>query len=175
MSIEVHEYDPAWPDHARAAIAELRAAHPGVFAEIEHVGSTAVPGLPAKPVIDLMAAVPSLDAAPGEVGGGYALIETGMPERRFYRREPSASGSTPAVHLHVVTEDSWATRNERILRDHLLSHPAARDEYGLLKRELAGQDLDGPAYTRAKTELIQRLVDAARTERSLPLVSVWEE
>ncbi|WP_433219980.1 GrpB family protein [Dactylosporangium sp. CS-047395] len=172
MSIEVHEYDPAWPDHARAVIAELRAAHPGVFSAIEHVGSTAVPGLPAKPVIDLMAAVPSLDAAPQEVGDGYVLIETGMPERLFFRREPIAG---PAVHLHVVTEDSWGTRNERILRDHLLQHPADRDEYGQLKLALADENLDGAAYTRAKTELIQRLVDAARTDRSLPLVSVWEE
>jgi GrpB-like predicted nucleotidyltransferase (UPF0157 family) len=172
MSITVVDHDPAWPDRARAAIAELRAAHPGVFAAVEHVGSTAVPGLPAKPVLDLMAAVGTL-AAVGEPGLGYTLIETGMPGRLFYRREPG--DDTPAVHLHLVTEASWAARNERLLRDHLLRHPADRDEYGRLKRSLAAAGHDGDAYTRAKTALIQRLVDAARTERGLPLGPVWEE
>ncbi|MEU7868985.1 GrpB family protein [Dactylosporangium sp. NPDC049140] len=171
MSIEVHDHDPAWPARAGAAIAELRDAHPGVFAVIEHVGSTAVPGLPAKPVIDLMAAVAALDAVPG-IGLGYAPIETGMPERLFYRREP---GAGPAVHLHIVTAASWPTRNERLLRDHLLAHAAARAEYGRLKQGLAAAGSDGDSYTRAKTGLIQRLVDAARRERGLPLVSVWEE
>ncbi|WP_433607036.1 GrpB family protein [Dactylosporangium sp. CA-139114] len=318
MSIEVHAYDPAWPSFAAAAITELQTAHPGVFTVIEHLGSTAVPGLPAKPVIDLMAAVDTLAAVP-DPGLGYTLIETGMPERLFYRREPTpaparvendseakptpaptpaflpapasvpASASVPApvsvptssrsavaaadpaarpatasalpapadhrddrpaasepagqpatpagqpataaaptqraaepgnaesnaaesnnaepgnaepgnaepgkarrgkaeaaerqhpdpaerpaVHLHIVTTESWPTRNERLLRDHLLRHPAARDEYGRLKQSLAATNPDGDTYTRAKTDLIQRLVDAARTERGLPLQPVWE-
>ncbi|WP_433087707.1 GrpB family protein [Dactylosporangium sp. CA-052675] len=251
MSIEVHPYDPAWPQFAAAAITELHTAHPGVFTAIEHLGSTAVPGLPAKPVIDLMAAVDALAAVP-DPGLGYTLIETGMPERLFYRREPApapgrvetdseakpapapvltsatttaspapaghridrpiapepagqpATGAAPnqvaaaepndaepgkagaakrqhrdpaerpAVHLHIVTTASWPTRNERLLRDHLLRHPAARDEYGRLKQSLAATNPDGDTYTRAKTDLIQRLVDAARTERGLPLQPVWE-
>ena len=114
----------------------------------------------------------TLGDVPG-IGLGYALIETGMPERLFYRREPDGR---PAVHLHIVTTASWDLRNERLLRDHLRLHPADRDEYGQLKRRLA-MDVghDGDAYTRAKTALVQRLVDAARRERGLPLVSVWEE
>jgi GrpB-like predicted nucleotidyltransferase (UPF0157 family) len=58
--IELAEYDPAWPARAKAATAELRGALPGVFTQIEHIGSTAVPGLAAKPVIDLMAATDDL-------------------------------------------------------------------------------------------------------------------
>ncbi|GAA3455590.1 hypothetical protein GCM10018962_74230 [Dactylosporangium matsuzakiense] len=190
MVIYVDEYDPAWPAHAQAAIAELQAAHPGLFTAVEHVGSTAIPGLPAKPVIDLMAAVAVLGAAP-EIGLGYALVDTGMPQRYFYRREAgpgagrdggaSASGAGASggralpVHLHVVSLASWETRNERLLRNFLGRHPAARDEYGRLKQRLAAAGHDGDSYTRGKTGLIQRFVDAARDELGLARVSVWEE
>ncbi len=175
MSIEIHDHDPGWPALAGRAADELHAAVPGLFEAVEHVGSTAVPGLAAKPVIDLMAATPALDAvtAVDDVLGrlGYRRLETGMPERLFYRRE----GEPAAYHLHVVTTASWDTRNERLLRDHLLRHPADRDAYGALKRELAAAGHDGDAYTRAKTALIQRMVDAARADRGLPRVDVWED
>lgn len=156
---------------ARRAIDEVSAALPGRLSAIEHIGSTAVPGLPAKPIIDLMAAAPSLDAVMAAddalAGLGYRRVDNGMPDRLFYHRE--------GYHLHVVTAASWATRNQRLLRDHLRQHPADRDAYGRLKRELAASGGDRDAYTRAKTALIQRLVDAARTARGLPLVDVWEE
>ncbi|GAA3244235.1 GrpB family protein [Dactylosporangium siamense] len=172
MTIEVRDHDPGWPSAARRAIEELAAALPGA---VEHVGSTAVPGLAAKPVIDLMAATPALDAvlAVEDVlaGLGYHRLETGMRERLFYRRD----GEPVAYHLHVVTEASWDTRNERLLRDHLLQEPADREAYGALKRELAAAGHDGDTYTRAKTALIQRMVDAARERRGLPRVDVWED
>ena len=169
MVIQVSEYDPVWPELARWAIDEVLAALPGRVTAMEHIGSTAVPGLPAKPVIDLMAAVPSLDVVDDDALAvlGYRRIEPAMPERRFYRRE--------GYHLHVVTAASWDTRNQRLLRDHLRQHPADRDAYGRLKRDLAAAGDDGDAYTRAKTALIQRMVDAARAARGLPLVDVWEE
>lgn len=175
MTIEVHEYDPRWPALAREEIDAVSAALGGRIAAIEHVGSTAVPGLAAKPVIDLMAAaeaVPAVEAAEGVLSGlGYRRIDNGMPERLFYRRE----GDPAAYHLHVVPAASWDTRNQRLLRDHLREHPADRDEYARLKRQLAGAGHDGEAYTRAKTALIQRMVDAARAARGLPPVDVWEE
>jgi GrpB-like predicted nucleotidyltransferase (UPF0157 family) len=175
VTIEIRDYDPAWPDLARSAVEELTAALPGRLGEIEHVGSTAVPGLAAKPVIDLMAATEALDvvAAAADVlhGLGYRRIETGMPQRLFYRCE----GGPVAYHLHVVTAASWDTRNERLLRDHLRRHPADRDEYARLKRDLAAAGHDAEAYTRAKTALVQRMVDAARADRGLPRVDVWEE
>ncbi|MEU0554207.1 GrpB family protein [Dactylosporangium sp. NPDC006015] len=175
MLIEIHDHDPAWAAAARRAVEELTAALPGLFGAVEHVGSTAVPGLAAKPVIDLMAATVALDAVveADEVLGslGYRRLETGMRGRLFYRRD----GSPVAYHLHVVTADTWDTRNERLLRDHLLRYAADRDEYGALKRRLAGAGHDGDAYTRAKTALIQRMVDAARDARGLPRVDVWED
>jgi GrpB-like predicted nucleotidyltransferase (UPF0157 family) len=177
MGIEtVRAYDPAWPGRARQACDELRAALPGVFLEIEHVGSTAVPGLAAKPVIDLMASASTLEVmAPHTetlAGMGYRLLPGVMPNRLFYPRDDAAGRRTH--HLHVVGADTWETRNERILRDYLLTHPEAAARYGALKEELAGRLGVGDEYTKAKTALIQELVDAARTEQGLPLVNVWE-
>ncbi|WP_433825983.1 GrpB family protein [Actinoplanes sp. CA-015351] len=173
MTIEIVDYDPAWAELARHAIGEVIVALPGRVSEVEHVGSTAVPGLAAKPVIDLMAATSSLDMViAGEAHLeeiGYRRLDTGMPNRLFYRRE----GTPVAYHLHVVGADSWETRNERLLRDHLLQTPGDRDEYADLKRELA--DLDAETYTRRKTPLVQRMVDTARDLRGLPRVDVWEE
>jgi GrpB-like predicted nucleotidyltransferase (UPF0157 family) len=175
VTIEVHDYDPGWPAAARTAMDELTAALGERILRIEHIGSTAVPGLAAKPVIDLMAATAELGsvaaAEPVLTALGYRLIETGMRDRLFYRRE----GEPVAYHFHVVTESSWDDRLERLLRDHLRSHPGDRAEYARLKRALAGAGHGGDAYTRAKTPLIQRMVDDARDRRGLPRVPVWEE
>jgi len=174
VAIEIRDYDPAWPGLAGLAIEELTAALPGRLRVIEHVGSTAVPGLAAKPVIDLMAATEALDTVASveqEIFDlGYRRIEVGMPERLFYRRE----GEPVSHHLHVVTVASWDGRNERLLRDHLRRHPGDRADYARLKRELAGAGLSGDDYTRAKTALVQRMVDTARSGLGLPLVDVWE-
>ncbi|MFI7272680.1 GrpB family protein [Streptomyces sp. NPDC049879] len=178
MSIEISEYDPRWPARAALAVEELRAVAPGLFAEIEHVGSTSVPGLAAKPVIDLMACVERLDDVTPEreaaiASLGYRREDAGMPDRIFFPRDDAAGVRTH--HLHVVLLDGWPTRNQRLLRDHLRAHPEAAGEYAALKRGLAAGESDGMAYTRGKTALIQRLVDRERAARGLPLVSVWEE
>ncbi|MCP2323201.1 GrpB-like predicted nucleotidyltransferase (UPF0157 family) [Hamadaea flava] len=149
---------------------ELRTALPDTILELEHIGSTAVPGLAAKPVIDLMAAVVSLDTVEGATLGrlGYRRHFNGMEDRLLYVRERDER----RTHiLHVVTSASWPTRNQRILRDYLREHPADADRYAQLKREIAGL----PGYSGRKTALIQELTDGARAERGLPSVPVWEK
>ncbi|MDG4823859.1 GrpB family protein [Asanoa sp. WMMD1127] len=173
--IEVQDYDPVWPSYAARAIDEVRAALAGLVVAIEHIGSTAVPGLAAKPVIDLMAAAPSVPAVESASAAlaaiGFDRSEPTMPNRLFYRRE----GAPVAYHLHIVDAASWETRNQRLLRDHLRENAVDRAAYGDLKRALAASADEGDAYTKAKTALIQRMVDSARTARGLPLVNVWEE
>ncbi|MGA5304541.1 GrpB family protein [Nucisporomicrobium flavum] len=166
----IAEPDDRWSELGRQACLTLAP----LFTAVEHVGSTAVPGLAAKPVIDLMAALDELAKVndPALQSLGYRLQPTDMPARLFYRREDYDS---TAYHLHVVTAESWPTRNERLLRDHLLAYPEARDRYAALKRELMDRYGPGDAYTRGKTRLIQELTDAARAERGLPPVPVWEE
>jgi len=176
MPLEFAEYDPDWPDLASLAMAELTAALPGLFSAIEHVGSTAVPGLAAKPIIDLMAASDGLDRVVARDGDllelGYEFHDVGMPGRLFYRR---GSEHAWTHHLHVVEASTFATRNQRLLRDYLRSHPDDVARYAALKRRLAATHDDGTNYTRAKTELIQELTAKARAERGLPPARVWEE
>jgi GrpB-like predicted nucleotidyltransferase (UPF0157 family) len=168
--VTIAEPDRRWADRGRQACVVLAP----LFLAVEHVGSTAVPGLAAKPVIDLMASVDDLDAVDDDALEtlGYRMVPTDMPQRLFYRREDYDS---TAYHLHVVTAESWPVRNERLLRDYLLAHPADRDRYAALKRRLMDEFGPGDAYTYGKTTLIQELTDAARAERGLPSVPVWEE
>jgi GrpB-like predicted nucleotidyltransferase (UPF0157 family) len=172
MPIEIADYDERWPDQAEAVIQEVSGVLGDSITAIEHFGSTSVPGLAAKPIIDVMAAAERFDdVAPHiqRLGAlGYVLMDTGTWQRMWFVR----SGAV-RVHLHVVTTATWPTQNERLLRDHLRAHPADARRYADLKRTLVA--MDGDSYTRAKTELVQELVDAARTERGLPLVTVWEE
>ncbi|MFJ1460015.1 GrpB family protein [Nocardia sp. N2S4-5] len=175
MRIRVVPHDSEWPRQARVAITELTDALPGLFPEIEHMGSTAVPGLAAKPIIDLMAAAHDLDAVADRADVlaalGYRREQNGMRDRLFYPRIDAAGQRTH--HLHVVRTADWDGQNERILRDYLRDHPAAAADYAALKQALAEEISDPELYTRRKTDLIQRLVDAARAELGLPLVPVW--
>jgi len=182
MAVEhvvVVDADPGWPLIADEFMAQLQSVFPSTWEHLEHIGSTSVPGLAAKPVIDLMAATTDFDQVlqlerKALLPLGYARRETGMTGRLFYRRDPGAVPAVDlAVHLHVVPSETWSTRNERLLRDHLLSHPQDVARYGDLKRKLAGEFADPLVYTRAKAALIQELVDRARSDRGLPPVNVW--
>jgi GrpB-like predicted nucleotidyltransferase (UPF0157 family) len=161
---QIVPYDPDWPRQAAAAIAELLTVVS--FEAIEHIGSTAVPGMAAKPTIDLMAAssAASLDLE----SLGYQQHFNGMTDRLLYFRFQQER----RTHiLHVVSVESWPARNQRILRDYLRQHPDEADRYSRLKYQLA----DSADYTRAKTDLIQDLTDRARAELGLPSVAVWEK
>jgi GrpB-like predicted nucleotidyltransferase (UPF0157 family) len=171
--VEIADYDETWEVKAALARVELLALE--VFDAIEHIGSTSVPGLAAKPVIDLMAAA-DLDAVAAREHDlavlGYQRFDTGMPGRRFYFRDENGQR---AYQLHVVPPATWDTRNERMLRDYLRAHPEDARRYGDLKRRLATEHTDGTEYTKGKTELIQELTDRARAARGLPSIPVWEE
>src|SRR5215469_6089706 len=176
MPVDVIDYDAAWPALADSARAELQSALPGVFLAIEHCGSTSVPGLAAKPIIDLMAAAAEVDlvaqhdTALSELG--YHRFDTGMPGRLFYHRDLDGRRTH---HLHVVPARDFTTRNELLLRDYLRTHPEDAARYAALKRQLGAVVQTGDEYTRAKTVLIQELTDAARAERGLPSIPVWED
>ena len=110
-----------------------------MWEQLEHIGSTSVPGLAAKPVIDLMASTPHLGRVVQVENDALkplvTRMETGMSGRYCCRREPgTASVRTVAVHLHVVPTNSWAAQNQRLLRDHLLLQPESAARYGDLKR-----------------------------------------
>lgn len=165
------DYDPRWPalfEQERARIVEALA--PYVLA-VEHFGSTAVPGLAAKPTVDLMVGIFRLSDAPRCIPRMQALgyeylpeLEATLPERRFFRRGPKGAGTH---HAHMVEVGSAFWERHLLFRDHLRAHADVRDAYAQLKRELAGRHgEDREAYTDAKTPFIEAAVKKARAERA---------
>jgi GrpB-like predicted nucleotidyltransferase (UPF0157 family) len=155
--IVVVDYDPAWPaeferlrDRAAGAVGELAVA-------IEHVGSTAVPGLAAKPVIDLVIVVTPTDVRGAierlEAIGYVCLGNLGVEGREAFRVPPGEERH----HLYVSPTDSEELRAQLAFRDNLRSDPGLAADYETLKRELAQRYRDNrEGYTEAKTEFVTR-------------------
>jgi len=163
--IEVVEYDAAWP----TAFAEWRdrlvTALGSAAVRIEHVGSTSVAGLPAKPVIDIQVSVADLDDEASYVSQIEALgIQLRSRDRwhRYFRPFP---GRARDVQIHVCAAGSRWEHDHLLFRDYLRAHPDARAAYAAAKRRAAVDWRDDRlAYTDAKTAVIQEIMAAA--ERS---------
>jgi GrpB-like predicted nucleotidyltransferase (UPF0157 family) len=158
--IVVVDYDPSWPERFTALRVPLVQALAELPIAIEHVGSTAVPGLAAKPVIDIDVIVLEhhVDEAIGRLEKlGYAhLGDCGIPGREAFRRPPGAI----AHHLYVCPSTSHALANHLTVRDHLRANPADARAYGELKKRLAidfADDADG--YVEAKTAFLVGILE----------------
>ena len=161
-AIEVVDHDPAWADRFEAIRARLAPALAGIAVGIEHVGSTAVPGLAAKPIIDIDVVVADAADLPeairrlGELGYAH-LGDLGVRDREAFRRPPGSERH----NLYVCLAGGEGLRNHLALRDHLRGHPDAVRAYGDLKRRLAREAPDIDAYVVGKTELIVSLLRTA--------------
>src|SRR4029077_2808669 len=125
---------------------------------VEHVGSTAVPGLAAKPVIDIMAGVKSIDESRPSISAlttiGYCYFPY-QPEQKHWFCKPSAAFRTHHLHLVPFGSKDWYER--LAFRDYLRSNATTAKEYAELKKQLAKQyEFDREAYTEAKSPFIQR-------------------
>jgi GrpB-like predicted nucleotidyltransferase (UPF0157 family) len=161
--------DPAWPALAQAQIAALTTTlGPWLVDGVEHVGSTSVPGLAAKPVVDLMASVDDLDRA--VTGAGEQLAADGWcyvppeldlwPWRRFFVL-PDASGEYRCAHLHILPAGHARWTEQLAFRDALRADPTLVARYAELKHALAAQHgADREAYTEAKTEFVREVLAA---------------
>ena len=166
--VVIVDHDARWFKAFDEAAAELRDALRRWVVEIEHIGSTAVVGLAAKPVIDIQVGVVSLDVSHQIVAAvealGYVYVpdfERDLPNRRYFRRMSSAGRSTHHVHLVERTDHEWWDRHIRF-RDWLRAHPDDRDRYAALKRSLATEHLDDrDGYTEAKSAFIASVVERA--------------
>lgn len=170
--------DARWPENFLCEKRRLRAFLGRIADDLQHYGSTAVPGLCAKPIIDMMAPVASLEYADelgrDLAGVGYSKIDAGFFKRRFFRRK--AEGEDIAYHLHLVVSPLWPVKNELLLRDWLIQHPDVARTYQELKIKLAlefGDDM--PAYTEAKSTFLRKAVNDARLSGGLLPESDWDE
>jgi GrpB-like predicted nucleotidyltransferase (UPF0157 family) len=151
----VHEYDLTWPDRFAALAARLETALGDVMLRVEHVGSTAVPGLAAKPIIDLDVVIARVDfpEATRRLGRlGYVHEgDLGITGREAFRWPPDCERH----HLYVVAEEAAELGRHLAFRDALRADPVLRDKYAALKRSLAVQHPDDiKAYTEGKTAFI---------------------
>jgi len=156
--------DPTWPEQAGRVIARIRQAlrpHLGGDAEVSHIGSTAVPGLRAKDLLDLMLAVPTLEEADrlaetlGRVGlprrtGDWHDNARGLPGKTWPKRLHGNADPGRTVNLHIRVAGSPGWRFALLMRDHLRAVPAARDEYAAAKEQWAARYTDTASYADAK-------------------------
>ena len=164
--VHISAYDPAWP--ARFDVQRDRVTavlEPWLAAPVEHVGSTSVPGLPAKPIVDILAPVKSLGQAQHAVAPLQADGWLFWPEDpcRYYRLwflRPQPEARTH--HLHVIEHDHPQARAVLAFRDALRADPGLRAGYADLKRQLAREHRDNRnAYTNAKADFVASVVRAA--------------
>jgi GrpB-like predicted nucleotidyltransferase (UPF0157 family)/adenylate kinase family enzyme len=138
--------------------------------DIQHVGSTAVPGLSAKPVIDIMIGVRSLEEADRHCVSriqnlGYDYIqkyELELPYRRYFQKTSKTGVRTHQIHLVEIDSDWW--KRHLLFRDYLRSHPDVAKEYELLKQDLAKKHSDTNEYAHAKTAFIRKIESKARVK-----------
>ena len=172
-SIAIADYDPKWPIMYEEEKAEILSVIGHKIVAIEHIGSTAVPNLGAKPIIDIMVAVRHLSDAEEcieplkSIGYEYAPEnEIAIPERRYFQKGPSEVPNQH-LHLHMVerTSDFW--QRQLLFRDYLRTHPDVANKYYRLKKELAAKHgSNREAYTDAKTSFIESVVAQARASES---------
>jgi GrpB-like predicted nucleotidyltransferase (UPF0157 family) len=175
--IEIVDYDASWPDVFESELARLRPFFgPCPIVRVEHVGSTAVPGLAAKPIVDILVGVDDIHCvdryvAPRMESAGYdyfwrpAIGDVGPSYPWFIGRDRAARRVS---HIHVASIEDAAQWDRVVFRDYLRSHPGAAREYASLKHELASRyAADRATYTRAKSAFIlEALESAARESRA---------
>ena len=166
--VEVVPYDPGWPGEFESEARRIRSVLGAEAVAIHHYGSTGIPGLCAKPIIDILVEVrdvEAIDALNAEMEAlGYEVRgEWGFSGRRYFVKE-QAGRRTPHAHLY----QSGHPEIERCFnfRSYLLSHPDEAEAYGGLKRSLAEQfPYDARRYNEGKTRFVKRVDELARASR----------
>ena len=166
--VELVAYDPRWPSMFETEAGRLRTALTGLDLgpfRLEHFGSTAIPGIAAKPIIDIMLIAADQSRWPGVIEPirslGYVYwADNPRRDRMFFVKgmPPFGTGRTHHVHVHTP-EDARAAL---VFRDHLRRNPDAVEHYARLKRELeARHPTDREAYTEGKAEFVAEIVRGA--------------
>src|SRR3990167_5117855 len=169
--INIVQNNPEWPTYAKTEIEHIKSLFPnGLILDIQHVGSTAIPNISAKPIIDIQIAVDSLDiakiiAVPLLQKLGYEYwAENPDQARMFFAKSMPPYGEKRTHHVHIVEPSSHHWRDKIAFRDYLIKHTKTAKEYEALKNKLAvAHKFDREKYTEEKTEFINEIL--SRVER----------
>ncbi|OWA35347.1 hypothetical protein B9G55_11900 [Saccharibacillus sp. O16] len=158
MQVRLSEYTPDWPLRFEEEAEYLQAVYGDLILRFEHFGSTSVPGMKAKPVIDMMVIVRDIaevDAHnPRMVSAGYdAAGEWGIPGRRLLRK----GGEERTHHIHFYEEGNPQIVRHLVLRDYLRTHPNEVEAYSAMKEELAAVHEETSGYSPAKKAYVSDL------------------
>jgi GrpB-like predicted nucleotidyltransferase (UPF0157 family) len=170
--VAIVPYDPEWPQMFRQEKAHLLSCLPNeLIRRIEHFGSTAVPGLAAKPIIDMLVEVTSLEETKTRIvpvleAQGYDYFwrptwgDNTPPFYAWFIKRDHSGRRTHHIHMVEPDFEHW---DRLLFRDYLIAHPEIAHEYQELKIQLAnGHANDREAYTEAKTEFVVRVTERAK-------------
>ncbi len=164
--VEIVEHAPGWAGIAARLLSAIQSACAGVLLRVEHIGSTSVSGLAAKPVIDLMPVLAAFEDGARCVGPMEALGydyrgEYGIPGRHYFSGWDAETGLR--VHVHMLVEGSEPWRNHLLFRDFLRAHPSEAAAYAQVKRATAERHRnDREAYTDGKAWWVEGALERAR-------------
>jgi GrpB-like predicted nucleotidyltransferase (UPF0157 family) len=163
-TLQVVDYNSNWPQIFLQLKEWIWPAISDVAIAIEHVGSTSIPGLAAKPVIDMDIVIASRAELPAilprlERLGYRHRGDLGIEDREAFR----APEDQPAHHIYVCSQNSLALRNHIAVRDYLLTHPSDATAYSILKKELAAKFRnERPRYNEAKTDFVLSILERCK-------------
>lgn len=171
-TIVVVPYNSIWPQMYEEEAARISAVFGSELVSIHHIGSTSIPGLSAKPIIDIMLIVRSVETVdafnPAMIELGYEPKgENGISGRRYFQKGGQLKRSH---HVHAYESTSLEVKRHLDLRDYLIVHPAEAKQYGDLKKELAQKftyDIQG--YMQGKDAFVKMIIDRAAEWRSLQM------
>lgn len=162
-TVEVVAYDDRWPEMFREEAAKIREAVGGAVRDIHHIGSTSVPGMAAKPILDILVEVDRIESVDARCSrmeslGYEARGENGIPGRRYFCK----GGDKRTHHVHVFQQGSDEVIRLLAFRDYLMAHPAEAAAYRDLKRRLAERfPADIAAYVAGKDAFVKALEQRA--------------
>ncbi|MBN1695016.1 GrpB family protein [candidate division WOR-3 bacterium] len=157
--VEIIPYNPNWGRKFKEEAIKIKKIFKEIFVDIHHIGSTAVPTIKAKPIIDIMVEVKDINKVDSynkqmEELGYEALGEYGIPKRRFFQK----GGRRRTHHVHIFEKESPQIKRHIDFRDYLISHPTIAGEYSRIKEKLAKKyryDID--KYQEGKESFIKKI------------------
>lgn len=163
--VELVDHDPRWAGLYEQERDRLSGVFDGRVVAIEHIGSTSVPDLCAKPIVDVLVGLEELELTDDQIAAmerlGYDYLgEHGLPGRLFFRKDPRT------LHVHVVQYGGEHWERQIVFRDTLRSDPEERRRYDEFKRRLAAEGHPREAYTELKTPFIREVEARARARRT---------